>query len=186
MKKHDEVDVAFMFPPGGTIGSFQHHLGMAYIQALLAKHGYNSKQVIPPPESTLKECAELLIATNAPIIGFSCYETNCYLIRSLAAYIKRKKPSTVIIVGGPTATFLDEIILTYIPEIDIVVRFEGEITTLELISHIFEGKSPDHLYDIKGISFRGNGSIARTSDRPLFHSGTGNEGELDGLPSPIS
>jgi radical SAM protein with 4Fe4S-binding SPASM domain len=184
MKTYDTVDVAFMFPPGGRIGSFQHHLGMAYIQTLLAKYGHKSRQVIPPPESTLEECAEHLIATNAPIIGFSCYDTNCYLIRSLAYHIKRKRPSTVVIAGGPTVTFSDENILTHIPEIDIVVRFEGEITTLELVSAILKGTPLDGLDDIKGISFRRNGSVVRTPDRPLFHSDGGKEGELDGLPSP--
>lgn len=184
MNLEDTVAVAFMFPPGGRSRYFGHHLGMAYIQAFLAKHGYNSKQVIPPPESTLKECGELLIATDAPIIGFSCYDSNCYLIRFLASYIRQKRPSTVIIVGGPTATFSDEIILTLIPEIDIVVRFEGEITTLELVSYIFKGTPLECLNDIKGISFRRKGAIVRTSDRPLFFSDGDNEGELDGLPSP--
>jgi radical SAM protein with 4Fe4S-binding SPASM domain len=184
MNLEDTVDVAFMFPPGGRSRYFEHHLGMAYIQAFLDKHGYKSKQVIPPAGSTLEECGELLIATDAPIIGFSCYDSNCYLIRFLTSYIKRKRPSTVIIVGGPTATFSDEIILSQIPEIDIVVRFEGEIATLELVSHILKGTPLDCLDDIKGISFRRNGSIVRTSDRPLFFTGTDKEGELDGLPSP--
>lgn len=174
-----------MFPPGGDSHLFQYHLGIAYIQALLVKHGYNSRQVIPPSESTLEECADQLIATNAPIIGFSCYDTNCYLIRYLVMYIKRKRPATIIIVGGPNATFSDEIILNHIPEVDIVVRFEGEITTLELVSHIFSGKPLDCLDDIKGISFRRhNGAIVRTPDRPLFSLGTGNKEELDGFPSP--
>ncbi|ODS37489.1 MAG: hypothetical protein A7315_13425 [Candidatus Altiarchaeales archaeon WOR_SM1_79] len=183
MKTRDMVDVAFMFPPGGRIDSFRHHLGMAYIQAFLAKYGYNSKQVIPLPGSTLKECAEHLIATDAQIIGFSCYDTNLYLIRSLASHIKRKMPSAIIVAGGPTATFSGETILTHIPEIDIVVRFEGEITTLEIVSHILKG-TPDCLDDIKGISFRHNGSIVRTPDRAIFSSGEGKERELDDLPSP--
>jgi len=183
MNLDDTIDVAFMFPPGGISRYFEYHLGMAYIQAFLAKNGYNSKQVIPPPGSTLEECAEQLIATDAPVIGFSCYDANCYLIRSIASYIKRKKPDTIIIVGGPTATFSDELILTHIPEIDIVVRFEGEITTLELVSHIFKG-TPDCLEDIKGISFKHNGSIIRTPDRALFSSDASNNGELNDLPSP--
>lgn len=184
MNLEDTIDVAFMFPSGGGSRYFEHHLGMAYIQAFLAKRGYNSKQVIPPAGSKPRECAEHLIAIDAPIIGFSCYDTNLYLIRFLTSYIKRKRPSTVIIVGGPTATFSDQIILTHVPAIDIVVRFEGEITTWELISHIFKGTPLDSLDEIKGISFRRNGSIVRTPDRPLFSSDAGNKGELDGLPSP--
>lgn len=184
MNLKDTIDVAFMFPPGCSSDSFTYHLGIAYIQAYLAKHGYKSKQVIPPPESTLEECGDYLIATNAPVIGFSCYDTNFYLIRYFASYIKRKKKSTVVIVGGPVATFSDEIILTRIPEIDIVIRFDGEITTLELLSHISKGTHLDCLDEIKGISFRRNGAIIRTPDRPFFSSGTGKEGELDGLPSP--
>ncbi len=48
----ETFDVAFMFPPGIEFRSFRlrhfvHHLGVAYIQAYLAKFGITSKQVTP-------------------------------------------------------------------------------------------------------------------------------------------
>jgi anaerobic magnesium-protoporphyrin IX monomethyl ester cyclase len=186
---NDTLDVAFMFPPGMEfrpfkLRSFENHLGVAYIQAYLAKHGFSSKQVIPPLGSTLSDCVEQLIATNAKIIGFTCYDTNYFLVRTIASFIKRKKPETIVIAGGPTPTFSDDLLLNNAPDIDLCVRFEGEETTLELVSLNTDGSLLNSLEDVAGITYRHNNSIVRTTDRQLFGASKNKEFCLDDLPSP--
>jgi radical SAM protein with 4Fe4S-binding SPASM domain len=178
------VDMAFMFPNGTQIRSFEHHLGVAYIQAYLAEHGFSSKQVTPAPGSTLIDCVNELIATDTKIIGFTCYDDNYFLVHTLASLIKRKKPETVVIVGGPTATFSDELLLSHTPAIDLCVRFEGEETTLELVSLYHDGSKQDGFEDIAGISYRSRSSIIRTQDRKLFGLSDDKDCCLDALPSP--
>lgn len=180
--------MAFMFPPGGDISferpPFEHHLGVAYIQAYLAKYGITSKQVTPSSGSTINGCVEQLIETGANIFGFTCYDENYYLVRAIASRIKHRKPESVVIVGGPTATFSDELILANARDIDLCVRFEGEETTLELATAYLEGRLLDDLEEIAGITYRRDDSIIRIPDRELFGSSLDKNCGLDGLPSP--
>jgi anaerobic magnesium-protoporphyrin IX monomethyl ester cyclase len=180
----DSIEMAFLFPPGGNFWNFQPHLGVAYIQAYLANKGIVSKQVIPSIGSTLNNCVEQLLDTNAKIIGFTCYDHNYFIVRIIASFIKRKRPETYVIIGGPAATFSDELILANCPDIDLCVRFEGEETSMELASSIKEGSLPSGLEDIAGITYRSENSIIRNPDRELFGSIGNKECGLDGLPSP--
>lgn len=178
-----------MFPPGiefrpSEQSPFEHHLGVAYIQAYLAKHGITSKQIVPPQGSTLNDCVTLLSETGAKIIGFTCYDNNYFLVRKIASLLKQRRPECVVIAGGPTATFSDELLLANTPDIDLCVRFEGEETTLELAYLVFEGLHQDSLQEIEGITFRRDRSIIRTQDRQLFGYDKDKERSLDGLPSP--
>jgi anaerobic magnesium-protoporphyrin IX monomethyl ester cyclase len=160
------------------------HLGVAYIQAYLAKWGIVSKQVIPPQGSTLNDCVKQLISTDAKIFGFTCYDNNYFLVRTITSLIKRRMPESIVIAGGPTATFSDKLLLANTPDIDLCVRFEGEETMLELAYLNFEGILQDHLEDVDGITFRRDLSIIRTPDRRLFGYGDDRDCCLDGLPSP--
>jgi len=170
--------------PASDFRFFTHHLGVAYIQAYLAKNGFTSKQVLPTNGSTLNDCAKELLSTNAKIIGFTCYDKNFYLVSKIASIIKSKRPKTIVIAGGPAATFSDKMILNNTPSIDLCVRFEGEKTALDLASCIYENSYPERLADISGITFRHGKSIITTPDRPLFGSENNKEYALDGLPSP--
>lgn len=174
--------VAFIFPPAGDAIMCRHHLGVAYIQAYLAKYGIASEQVIPDYGSTLDDYVEQAIETRAEIIGFTCYDYNYHLVRSISKLIKRQEPNCLIAAGGPTATFSDELILKDASEIDLCVRFEGEETTLELVNHLQEGSYD--FKDIKGITYRQGNSIIRNQDRELIGSRNGDGYDLDVLPSP--
>jgi len=178
------VDIAFLFPPGGEINYFSRHLGVAYIQAALTANGITSKQLLPPMGSALGECVDHILAIKAPIVGFTCFDGNYHIVRTLASYLKKQRPETVIIAGGPSATFSDELILNKTAAIDICVRYEGEETALELARLVLGGGPLDGLEKVKGISFRRDGSIIRTADRPLFGSTNQSGSELDALASP--
>lgn len=139
---------------------------------------------MPSRGSTLNDCAKQLIATDAKIFGFTCYDSNYFLVRTIASLIKRRKPESVVIAGGPTATFSDELLLAKTPDIDLCVRFEGEETTLELASLNLEEKLFDDLEGITGITYRSGLSIMRTPDRQLSRYNDDKECSLDWLPSP--
>jgi anaerobic magnesium-protoporphyrin IX monomethyl ester cyclase len=138
---------------------------------------------MPPQGSTLNDCVRRLIATNERIIGLTCYDSNYFLVRAIASLIKRARPECIVVAGGPTATFSDELLLAK-TDIDLCVRFEGEETTLELISLDKEGKLLDNLEEVAGITFRGDQSLIRTPERQLFGSKDYSYSSIDGLPSP--
>ena len=95
----------------------------------------------------------------------------------LAARVtKETNPNTLVVLGGPHATFMDEQLLSENSEVDVVVRGEGEQTLLELIDAFSKSNLKD-LNEIAGITFKKNGQIIRTPDRPLIQN-------LDELPRP--
>jgi len=87
---------------------------------------------------------------------------------------KKMDPTTTTIVGGQHYTMLAKESLEAYPELDIVVRGEGEQTLLEVV-RVLGGQGS--LSEVKGITFRHNDRIISNGDRPLFDN-------LDNLPFP--
>ncbi len=115
------------------------------------------------------------IETFAPSVvassGFTC---NAYVCAKVAEIAKTVDPTIATVVGGQHFSFTAEESLLAFPEIDHVIRGEGEQTLLEFIKTTRSGSS---LTDIKGLSFRNDEKVIHNPPRePL--------GDLDGLPIP--
>ncbi len=99
---------------------------------------------------------------------------NAYTTVRAVATAKKVNSSILTIVGGQhfTAT-ADESLRAY-PEIDVIVRGEGEETLADLVRAV---KDSNSFTDINGISFQRNGRIFHNPDRPMITN-------LDQLPMP--
>jgi len=173
-------EILFIFPDY-TNGNFSNCLGAAYIIAYLKQEGISARQFHSYKPSTIPQIACRILDSGAGIIGFSCYNTNYFLIKLLCKELKKRKPDIFIIAGGPTPTFSDRIVLRNIPEIDICVRGEGEFATKEIIENFKKGCGFDN---ISGISFYRDNKIIRTEDRVFAQNLASREYSLDALPSP--
>jgi len=118
-------------------------------------------------EKRISSFAPNLVATS----GFTC---NAYICARVAEIAKTIDTSIVTVVGGQHFSFTDEESLQSFPEIDYVVRGEGERTLVELIRALREGSEPS---SIRGLSFRSAGSMVRNPPRELIE-------DLDSLPYP--
>jgi radical SAM superfamily enzyme YgiQ (UPF0313 family) len=67
----------------------------------------------------------------------------------LAKIAKEVHPDCLTVMGGPHVTFWDDKALEECPELDVVVRREGENTFLELAQRVEAGKSH---YDVIGLT----------------------------------
>jgi len=172
------ISVLFIFPPSRSDYRFRFHLGVGYIQAYLEDKKISSSQYVPQRRGTLRNIIDDILRYQPEIVGFTCYDSNYYIVKSIARLLKRRKPDLPIVLGGPTATFSDRFILRDSPDIDVCVRGEGEETTYELVKAALT-----NLEKIKGITFREGDLIVRVRDRPLIR-GEKREAELDVLPSP--
>jgi len=103
--------------------------------------------------------------------GFTC---NAYTCARTVEIAKQVNPEIVTIVGGIHFTAVPEESLQNIPEIDFIVRGEGEQTIVELLKALQKGTNP---ITIKGLSFNHNNNIVHTENRPLIQN-------LDSLPYP--
>jgi radical SAM superfamily enzyme YgiQ (UPF0313 family) len=93
-------------------------------------------------------------------------------VHTVSSICRELAPKVPIFVGGNHPTFLPEQTLEEMRSVDIVVRGEGEWTTLALLTALEHGRN---LSDVAGVTFRDeDGTIVSTPDRPL--------GSLDELP----
>lgn len=111
-------------------------------------------------EATVNENEEKLferiLAFNADTLAFSCYIWNVERVLSLCGKIKKAKPDTVIILGGPEVAYRQGEILENYPFIDFVLSGEGEIVLPKLLDKLCKNEN----YEAQeGISFIKKGSI---------------------------
>ncbi|MCP8312436.1 MAG: B12-binding domain-containing radical SAM protein [Candidatus Methylarchaceae archaeon HK02M1] len=122
-----------------------------------------------------KELEKRIESFNPDVLASSGLATcNTYAILRTCGTAKKVKPDILTIVGGQHFTFLAQESLEKYPEIDLIVRGEGEQTLVDLI-HALTEKA--HLSQINGISFKHDGKILHTPQRPLIKN-------LDDLPFP--
>ena len=118
---------------------------------------------------------EKYVETSRPdIVASSGFTCNAYACARVAEIAKNVDEDIITLVGGLHFSYTPEESLTEYPEIDYIVRGEGEITLVELIRALRKGKD---INKVKGISFKHNGEVIHTPDRPLIEN-------LDSLPYP--
>ena len=88
--------------------------------------------------------------------GFTCNAYSCARTVEIAKTVNK---DIITIVGGIHFTSVPEESLIDFPEIDYIVRGEGELTLIELIKSLNNGKK---IGNIRGLSFRHNGKIINT------------------------
>jgi len=123
-----------------------------------------------------KEFERHVESSNPDIVAPSALATcNAYAVIRTAETVKKVNLEIKTVIGGQhfTAT-AGESLETY-PEIDIIVRGEGEQTFTQLVQEL--KKKRPNFSKIKGISFRHNGKSVHNPPQPLIKN-------LDDLPMP--
>jgi len=136
-------------------------VGLALIAAILEREGYpvtilDANALGLQPEEVVPR------VTDADVVGLTAMTPTVGTAIGIARHLKQANPDLIIILGGAHATLLPKETLTTAPEIDIVVKGEGEETIIELLQAL-EDKQP--LDNISGISYRTNDKIISTTTR---------------------
>jgi anaerobic magnesium-protoporphyrin IX monomethyl ester cyclase len=130
-----------------------------------------------PSDQVLRRIA----AEQADVVAFSCYIWNIGQTLRLASDLKKIRPQTVVLLGGPEVSYNSKQILESNPAIDCIILGEGEDTFRELICKLsFQGFCEEVLLSIpSGIAFRTAEAIMVTP--------VGNAiANIDTIPSPFS
>ena len=93
------------------------------------------------------------------IIGHSGSTSAHPIVVELTRRFRAELPNIIIIYGGVFPTYHFRDILTQEPQIDIIIRGEGEATAPKLVAAI---ESNNDLKNIEGIAFRDEGEIVET------------------------
>jgi len=88
---------------------------------------------------------------------------NTYEVARTLQEAKKADPGIFTVTGGIHFSFLSEESLEQFPEIDAIVRGEGEVTFTELIKRRISGQP---LGDVAGLTYRGDNGIIKNPDRP--------------------
>ncbi len=151
----------------------QDNLGLRYLSSRLRTEGHQARIVtITDGPGPVLAAARAL---DPHVVGFSLIFQ--YLVPQFAALLRRLRQEGVtahFTMGGHYASFEHAALLEAIPELDSVVRFEGEDTLLELAEVLAAGAA---WTDVPGLAFRGPEAVQTSAPRR-------GRDDLDELPWP--
>jgi len=105
-------------------------------------------------------------SSNPDVVASSSLATcNTYVVARTLETAKKVNQDVLTVTGGQHFTATAQESLMEYPEVDVVVRGEGEQTLAEIVA---ESSDRNALPRIKGISFRHNGEIVHNPSRPLI------------------
>lgn len=160
--------------PMGTeqLGYTPSPLGILYLAAYLRKHLPQVKiSVIDGAIKGKKAVINRLIEFKPDLVGISVLTPNRHQAVGVAKLAKRICPRIKVVIGGIHPTLMWNQIMEYYPQIDYIVRGEGELTLFDLVN----GKK---LERIDGLVWRRRGrQIVNNPDRNLIN-------DLNNLPFP--
>lgn len=149
-------------------------LGLAYLAGALEAAGIPvgilDLVVMPWTAETIARALERL---QPAVVGVTAVTMNAETAFDVIREVKRAAPEVLTVMGGPHATFSTAVTLEAVPELDVIVRGEGEQTLLALLA---EGGR--RRWDgIPGLAFRNGGGIHHTPWRQPMQ-------DLSRLPEP--
>jgi radical SAM superfamily enzyme YgiQ (UPF0313 family) len=154
-------------------------LALLYLKTYLVERKGMSADAVDIIEFSLEhdsvdDVARRLLAGQPDVIGLSCYVWNVTTLMEAVKIVKARRPQTTVVLGGPEVGPVAMSVLDAYPNVDVIVKSEGEVPFSDIIEHLGEGRG---LHDVSGICFRDDGALVDTGDAPLLR-------DLDELPSP--
>jgi anaerobic magnesium-protoporphyrin IX monomethyl ester cyclase len=139
------------------------NLGLRYLCSCLRRQGHQAYRVTfsADPEETIKT----VLRVQPDIVGFSLIFQNLASdFARVISLLRRSGCSAHFTMGGHYPSFDYVQAMESMPELDSVVRFEGEQTLLSLLQSVLLGSPLD---EVKGIAWRrASGEIVANAPRP--------------------
>lgn len=142
-------------------------LSLHFLASALEKYTNYDVQIVDLEQKRYRDIPleEILQKISSQIFGITATTYTRFEAIKIAKYIKKIYPDSWIIAGGVHFMYCARDTLERVPEIDIIVRGEGEITIVELINAIFGGRNFDK---IMSITYRGKDKVIENPDRLIF------------------
>src|SRR5215213_1608058 len=162
-------------PPSILLVGFQDqdNLGLRYLESSVRKAGFGAR--IVTYQSNPAPLVDLVLRERPEVVGFSLIFQ--YMAPDFGRVIQALRDAGVtahITMGGHYSSFDYGEVLSRMPGLDTIVRFEGEPTLVELMGRIAVGEDWS---TVQGLAFRKDGAVVATPLRPSVS-------DLDTLPWP--
>jgi anaerobic magnesium-protoporphyrin IX monomethyl ester cyclase len=173
-----EADDAVSHEPNGIdvvlVGyQDQGNLGMGYLAACLRAHGFTVElcEVRDGPDRV----ADVVARARPAVVGFSLiFQFFLPQFRRVAAHLRQAGIRSHFTMGGHYPSLCHEDALREFPELDSVVRYEGELTLVDLVGRLRAGED---WHEVPGIAYLDDGAVRESAARSLVQ-------DLDSLPFP--
>jgi len=142
---------------------------VAYLVGALRKAGYQDIEFIDAMTENLDDAAleQRLRATRAPdVVGCTSITPSIYKAQSTLALARQVFPAAVTVLGGIHGTFMYKQVLAEAPDIDLIVRGEGEEVLVNVVRAVEQGTLLRDRSSIKGLAFRDGEEIVATPPHP--------------------
>ncbi|MFH0804168.1 MAG: radical SAM protein [Candidatus Zambryskibacteria bacterium] len=150
-------------------------LGLAYVLSAVHRAGYDFELLdLDKDRKSDKEIEKFLAEKEFDVVAFGCIVTGYKMIKNLSRMVRKANKKAVIIAGNSVADSIPRILLSK-TEVDVAVIGEGEITIVEVLDRIKNGKALD---GVKGIWFKRGGKIFQNPNREAIK-------DIDSIPSPV-
>jgi anaerobic magnesium-protoporphyrin IX monomethyl ester cyclase len=151
-------------------------LGLAMLAAVLERKGHSVKILdLAALELSENSLSHVISGETPDVVGITAMTPVINSAINVARKVKEVNDEIVVALGGAHATLFPEEILRLVPQVDIVVRGEGEETMTELVETLEQGESLSS--EILGVAYRDKEEIRFSQQRPYIS-------DLDCLPYP--
>jgi anaerobic magnesium-protoporphyrin IX monomethyl ester cyclase len=151
----------------------QGNLGMGYLSAVLQQRGH-TVQMIDVRDGPEK-IAERLLSRPPLVVGFSLiFQVFLPQFRKVASRLRAEGITSHFTIGGHFPSLCHDEVLKNFPELDSVVRYEGEETLVDLVDRLLSNRD---WRQTPGLAFLNGGRVAESEPRALVQ-------DLDSLPYP--
>jgi radical SAM superfamily enzyme YgiQ (UPF0313 family) len=152
----------------------QENLGLRHILSYLEGEGYRLR-LVPYAPGAEESVVRAVCEEDARLVGFSViFQYNLRDYGELMKTLRKAGVRSHFTAGGHYPSLRPEDTLRKIPELDTVVRFEGELTVRELLERLDQSEAWG---EIQGLAFRQDDEVVVNPARPLID-------DLDRLPWP--
>lgn len=140
-------------------------LGLRYVGEYAKAQGHAVTLIEETINTPILAVLEKIMAQKASVYGFSVHIWNKPFVFRLIKMLRKLRPETKIVLGGPEVAFDVERIFAELPQADYIVQGEGELAFSELLSYIEKGGSvPRHIAYCEGNVVQLNGGTTVIED----------------------
>jgi radical SAM superfamily enzyme YgiQ (UPF0313 family) len=162
---------AYRLPPS----SRKDHVGIGYLASALRAAGISVRILDTPMlDWDVRRTLAELRGLSARVVGISALQAQAEGTIGVIQGLRAAGWGVPIVLGGQFPTFCYERLLGDFPEINAIVRGEGEVPFLEFVRRALADESWE---DVPGVCFRRNGEVIANPPPPLI-------ADLDSLPFP--
>jgi radical SAM superfamily enzyme YgiQ (UPF0313 family) len=174
------MKILFVSPPTisaikSVIGTTGPPLGLAYLASVARTKGHDAKIVDSLVEDlTFDEVRKIIGQYSPDVLAITSTTSMIPDAYEVARIAKDLSKNIITVIGGPHVTFVPEQTLQESPDIDYVVKGEGEIAFSGILDILEKKKGPE---EIRGIAYRKGNGIMNNVPESLI-------GDVDAIPEP--